>query len=78
MAWWMQLRKEGDWQKAQLRGELVQPRISSRLIRQADCPLAAFVGTGSSCLEDEDIETWTRPTSRCAVVGVLFTGESGC
>ncbi|CAL1129079.1 unnamed protein product [Cladocopium goreaui] len=37
MAWWMQLRKEGEWPKA-------------------ECPLAAFVETGSSCLEDDDVD----------------------
>eukprot|EP00435_Cladocopium_sp_Y103_P016846 s2347_g4.t1 len=37
MAWWMQLRKEGEWPKE-------------------ECPLAAFVETGSSCLDDDDID----------------------
>jgi len=25
---------------------------------EAECPLAAFVETGSSCLEDEEVVTW--------------------
>eukprot|EP00434_Breviolum_minutum_P023914 symbB.v1.2.021104.t1/scaffold1717.1/size104954/7 len=37
MAWWLQLRKDAEWQKA-------------------ECPLAAFVETGSTCLEDEEVD----------------------